>query len=349
MKRLQYILLATLSVFMFMGCEQEREPVALPGDAPILNEPSAGKSLVFDEEKATDQIKITWSDADFGFQSATTYVLQFDWANNEFKTPIDIATTNATEISLSVAELNTKMLAFGLPHSVATSVEARVMSFISPLVDTLYSETMSLQITPYEVIIIYPSIYVPGSYQAASGYTKDWDPATAPELYSLLSNNRYEGYVHFESDGGMFKFTDEPNWDLNWGDDELNGSLEKNGKDIPIPSAGYYKMNVNLNDMTYSITKTHWGAIGSATPGGWDQDTDMVYDKETKVWTVTMNLTAGDLKFRANDDWVLNYGDDKANLSLEAGGANIVIAEAGSYTITLNLSVPVYTYRIVKN
>jgi hypothetical protein len=59
------------------------------------------------------------------------------------------------------------------------------------------------------------------------------------------------------------------------------------------------------------------------------------------VWTVTLNLSANDLKVRANDILGLNFGDTGANGSLEFNGENIKVPSAGNYTITtLNLSSP---------
>jgi hypothetical protein len=249
---------------------------------------------------------------------------------------------------MTVEGMNTKLLTLGLPHSVARAVELRVMATVSPLVDTLFSGNLSLNVTPYEVVIIYPKIYVPGNYQGASGYTSDWSPDKAPSLYSLKSDNKYEGYVFLGVAAPMFKFTKDQNWTTNWGDTGLDGTLDAGGSDIPA-TTGYYKMNVNLNNLTYSVTKTDWGLIGDATPGGWDNDTNMTYDKDTKVWTVTLNLTAAKIKFRANDAWTLNYGDKGANLTLEEGGDDIVVPSAGNYTVTLDLSKAIYTYTLKKN
>lgn len=192
----------------------------------------------------------------------------------------------------------------------------------------------------------YPVIYVPGGYQAGSGYGGDWTPAQAPNLASVNSDKNYEGYVYFAA-GGSFKFTQGPNWDVNWGDNGGDGTLETNGANLSVADAGYYKINVNLNDMTYTVLKTTWGIIGSASPGGWDTDTNMEFDPETKTWTAEIDLKAGDIKFRANDGWDINYGDNGANGSLEANGSNIAIA-AGSYKISMKLGTPDYTYVIEK-
>ena len=75
----------------------------------------------------------------------------------------------------------------------------------------------------------------------------------------------------------------------------------------------------------------------------------MTYDPVANKWTITLNLVAGEIKFRANDDWAINFGDDGANKALEYGGANIAVAEDGNYTIDLILSGAVYTYKIKKN
>ena len=186
----------------------------------------------------------------------------------------------------------------------------------------------------------YPKIYVPGGYQG-------WNPAEAAQLTSKNSDNTYEGYVWFPDDQKEFKFTLGPNWDNNFGDDGANGTLEQNGANLVIPSGGFYKINVNLNDNTYTLLKTDWGLIGSATPDGWNSDQNMTYDAAKGAWTITLNLIGGqEVKFRANDDWGLNYGDDGANAILEQNGANIAIPSNGLYEINLYLDKPDYTYSI---
>src|SRR5690606_23603243 len=94
-----------------------------------------------------------------------------------------------------------------------------------------------------------------------------------------------------------------------------------------------------------------WGLIGSATPGGWDTDTDMVFDPATGLWSVTLDLIGGmEIKFRANDAWDWNNGDDESDGSLEVGAANILIADGGNYTVILDLTTPRnYTDELIVN
>jgi hypothetical protein len=123
--------------------------------------------------------------------------------------------------------------------------------------------------------------------------------------------------------------------------------LSETGPDINSP-AGYYKINVNaaVNPMTYTAVATVWGVIGDATPGGWGDETALTYNPTLRIWMGAMNLTAANIKFRANHDWGYNYGAPAGSQNLVAGGPDIAISLADVYAITLDLSHPnEYTYR----
>ncbi len=187
----------------------------------------------------------------------------------------------------------------------------------------------------------YPVLHVPGSYQG-------WDPSKNNTVIASVKNDKtYEGYLYFKDANTKFKFTEGPNWDVNYGDDGANGTLDKGGADITAAEAGYYKINVDLNTLTYTFVKTDWGIIGSGTASGWDSDQNMTYDAVTDLWTLTLDLKAGAIKFRANDGWDINYGDTGPNGILEQGGTDIAVT-AGTYAVTLKLGIPDYTYTIIR-
>ena len=348
MKKINQIFSLILLLVIFSCAKEEFEPVVGVFDPPALNDVSG--YYVLTEEKADEIFQtFTWTKADFGFPSATNYTLQIAQAGKNFEGALDLITTNALSYSITVGALNQKLLAMGIKTNVPTNFEVRVNAVVNANVQTLSSNVPVMSILPYKVVIIYPSLYLPGNYQAASGYGSDWSPNTAQQIYSVKQNDKYEGYVNMQGTGIKYKYTDEPNWDVNWGDDGLNGSLDRNGADIPIPEAGYYRIKADIKALTYSYLTTTWGLIGSATPGGWDSDQKMTYSMDTKTWSVTLNLVAGDIKFRANGAWDLNYGDNDFDGSLEENGANIPVSEAGNYTVTLNLEVGGYAYEVKKN
>lgn len=183
----------------------------------------------------------------------------------------------------------------------------------------------------------FPKIYAPGGYQG-------WDPAKATTFTSPNADGKYEGYINFK-EATEFKFTTNPDWSENFGDNGADGTLDKDGANLKV-EPGFYKINVDIPGKKYTIKKTSWGLIGSATPTGWDSDTDLKYNAATNSWDITINLVKGDAKFRANDNWDLNYGDNGANASLEENGANIAIPSDGTYIIKLFLDKPDYSYQL---
>lgn len=138
-----------------------------------------------------------------------------------------------------------------------------------------------------------------------------------------------------------FKFRANGAWDLNYGDTGKDGKLDPGGDNIANTTAGTYTIMLDLSSpLNYKYSVTQWGLIGSATAGGWDSDQNMT-PSGNNTWTITTTLSAGDIKFRANDGWDINYGGSGGNIV--AGGANITIATAGTYTITLDLVNGTYT------
>ncbi len=136
--------------------------------------------------------------------------------------------------------------------------------------------------------------------------------------------------------GDGLKFRSNNDWNYNYGDTGADGTLEPGGTNIGIAAAADYAITLDLshpNQYTYSINR--WGLIGDATPGGWGTDTQFTWDGINKVFTATLALTTtGTFKIRANGDWALNYGG--AIGSLTAGGANMTVSTAGTYTITFD-------------
>ncbi|MCP4551690.1 MAG: hypothetical protein GY834_06540 [Bacteroidetes bacterium] len=135
--------------------------------------------------------------------------------------------------------------------------------------------------------------------------------------------------------GGFFKFRGTSDWSVNYGSDAADGTLGAGAGNIPVDVEADYSITLDLshpNEYTYSANR--WGLIGDAQ-GSWDDDTDMTWDAVNNVFTTTLDLvSSGSFKFRANDDWAVNYGGDLNGLS--AGGDNITIEFDGNYTVTFD-------------
>ena len=147
----------------------------------------------------------------------------------------------------------------------------------------------------------------------------------------------YTGFMYLNQNG--FKFCTQQNRDgTNYGADFNTAG---DAADIKMTeAAGYYKVDVDLDSKSYVLTPiTTIGIIGSASPNGWDSDVDMTYvpynaeTKEPGYWEAKdITLASGEIKFRANDDWAINWGGDVN--ALTQGGDNISV-DAGTYDIKL--------------
>ncbi|MGM9477803.1 SusE domain-containing protein [Pedobacter sp. GSP4] len=267
-----------------------------------------------------------------GYVVPVTATLQFDLKGKNFATAKEYVITT-TSYAPTVNDFNTMMLALGATIGTPAQVEVRLKSGAAANAMT-YSNVITLSATPY---LASAWIYVPGNYQG-------WNPATADSLVSLTSNGTYIGIIKF--DGGNFKITPEKKWDVAYGDAGA-GAISTTGGDIASGVAGLKQVTVNMTAKTIKIEDTKvWAIIGDATPGKWDTDTDMKFINDGKgTWKVTANLTVGAIKFRQDHKWDVNLGGSGGNLT--AGGADIAVATAGNYTITLDVTGSKYT--LVKN
>ena len=74
---------------------------------------------------------------------------------------------------------------------------------------------------------------------------------------------------------------------------------------------------------SYLDLTTTWGVVGSATPNSWDgPDVPFYQTGVDNVFNAYAQLVAGEIKFRENNDWTLNYGDDGKKYSACQRGEN---------------------------
>ena len=203
-----------------------------------------------------------------------------------------------------------------------------------------YKVVVSVASHPYKIQLVstaFPTeefIYVPGNHQG-------WSPATAAALKTTKFDGVYTGYSYMD---GEFKFTKIRDWkeNLEYNTDHFstyNGAVEKGAKqggNMNCTKAGFYQIVANVMDATLTFTETSWGIIGPAQPGGWNDDTNMTYNKNEDCWETTVELAADYLKFRANDGWNIDVGGSLNDLTEK--GADIMVPEAGTYEVKLYLS-----------
>lgn len=300
-------------------------PIEASPDTVVLSTDNENESVV----------TISWPAVTYPINAPVSYAIQFD-------VPSD--TIGATAWSKSVridagedvlsksfvgTELNKIAVKLGLPEDVAGKMVLRVESTLDR---KIYSKAIAINVTPFAKQVVFGQIYMPGSYQ-------DWDINTAAAL-NAISTGIYQGYVTFPATKGLgFKFNTERNWNQFYGADANGNLMDKSDTDFQIAAAGSYQITVNLNTSKWTAVPFSWGVVGDATDGGWDNSTSMEYDHQLKIWKFKGALKIGNVKFRLNNAWTINYGsknNDEGKVYLDDPGAHY-ISEIGIYEITLSI------------
>lgn len=287
--------------------------------------------VTLDKETPDDELELlTWTSARLGYGEAITYNVTATYGDSE---PVEVA-TGLTDLrcAKTVSEWNEFFVrTMGIAEEATKDVNFTVTAYSETCTSGVPSAAVTVKVTTYKRD--FPSeeyIYVPGNHQG-------WNPATAPALWSAELNGVYSGFSTL--DGG-FKFTLQRAWGEG-GEGEYNyshftnyseGLTDGGGGNINMSTPGFYYIVADVMTGTLKATLiSSWGVIGTATPNGWDAETPLTYDAEKGCWSATIALTAGDLKFRANNSWESGIDLGGALDELVFKGGNIAITEAGNY------------------
>ncbi|MEI7964694.1 MAG: SusE domain-containing protein [Chitinophagaceae bacterium] len=288
----------------------------------------------------------SWTPSFSGYPAAVTYTLQYDSAGKNFVAPIDIAVgASIFTKGLTQGEMNVTSINSGIPAGGLGKVEYRVKA-VTAWGATTYSNVVNVTIQSYIPIL---RVYLPGGYQAATGNGGDWDPGTAPELIRDLRgpvfNSLYYIYIYIPA-GSEFKVTVGRSWAVNYGGS--GGVLSSGGANFSVASAGFYRISVNITNMTYNITTGRMGFVGGATGAGWNPPnvfpTYAMGNAATNLFVGLSNFTSGGWKMIDNSSWnngsnavdeTRSYGTPNGDGgTLETNGSNFNdYASAGRYRV----------------
>jgi len=171
-----------------------------------------------------------------------------------------------------------------------------------------------------------------------------WSMATA---LSSSGVDLWSGNVTL-TDGGLQFYADEGV--AIWGGMDFPAGTATDANDTIPATAGLYAVTFNSRTLEYNFAAVPVygtvGIIGDATPGGWDEDTDMEHDgSDPSAWKLRIILTDGEAKFRADNDWVDNWGAGTFPTgTAERDGANIPVT-AGEYLVTFNSFTLAYEFK----
>lgn len=246
-----------------------------------------------------------WTPSFKGYSGGITYSVQYDSSGKNFGSPQEMAAgASILTKAMTQGDFNTAALNEGVAGGTQGRIEFRIKA-VTAGGAVAYSNIIPIIINTYVNTI---RLYLPGSYQAATGNGTDWTPADAPELIrdtrSTALNKLYYTYVYLPANT-EFKITPARNWNTAYGDGG-NGSLSASGGNIKVANAGVYRISVDLAAMKYDIRAGRMGFVGAAVGAGWNPPN--VFPNYAMGFGGT-NLFVGITDFTVDGWKMLDYND----------------------------------------
>ena len=350
------LLAGLLTTGLFTSCEQDLpDNIAKAGPLAL----TASKTTIELNQKVAlnEAFGLTWTTGTNRSSGASiSYLIQIDKKGNNFSKAISQDMGKGIYAkSIAVGELNDSLLIrWGCTPGTATDLEARVISTVysTPTINDT-SAVITISVKPYQPVT--KTLYLYGS---ASPKGTDLNnalrltPQTDPTIFV------YQGALN----AGTLKFITTlgqivPSYNLGADSTKIISRTLVSQADnlFTVRSAGVYRIEVSLLDLSVSIAKINFPAYsevylaGTAAPNGTD------YTKATKltqsltnpfIFTYQGVLKAGSFKFPVNTNADGNQDifmrtDDTHFYTHQGGTAGDdqwTITKKGFYTITLNQS-----------
>lgn len=347
MKKLFYTIIAFAGILAASCSTDEDKLVFDPSSsvAPTLGT-LAGTTLSSDGADLTFE----FTQPKYNVDAGVLYALYASDSQDFGKQEKLSATIGGTTVTVKQSALNSVILNLGGEPGAEFTVYLRLDSWLATNKNTAVesslarSGVLSATFVPYSQLIldkdVYDHVWVMGDY---SGWSHD----KAQLLYNYSKDgNIFTGVVDFDDKAASgIKFTGAASWDEatgNWGtanpDDAseaasvtlLNGSNDN----IMCYAKRFYKFTLDKKALV--LTK-EWGAdkIGVVgTINNWAApDVEMAFNKDYLRFWVDLEVTGDqEIKFRADEDWVYNWGADA-----KSGGDNIKVG-TGKYRVYLDLN-----------
>ncbi len=377
--------LVSTIAFLFFACKKD-DPGLLLKNGTFFTSGSVGLSatpstpLVLDSTSGGSKTAVTlnWPAVDFGASVAVTYTLQIDSINDNFVKPTTYSMASGLTKTFTMGDFNTLAQNLGLTPGTAGQIKARVKADVNQSngvatsVPTVYSNTLTITVTPYSTIPkpIYP---VPaGLYLVGDATAGGWNnPVPVPtQVFTQIDANTF-GIVAQLTGGGQFLVLPvNGDWShkyaITGAGNPAGGAFvpDANNNMVGPTTTGLYKIVMDFVKGTYTITPAVAGAIptalflvGDATAGGWNNPVPVPSQQFTRISsgeykiTIALSSAGSYLWLPVNGDWTHKYGGSSKTggavlFDSAVPGSNTPAPSAnGTYTIDVNFFSNLYTVK----
>lgn len=347
------------------SCEDDNSLVITEGTAQFrIIAPADGDAIFLDKDYPNNPaLTVSWEDAVYnGTQTQVSYSVEVDKDGDNFDSPYVLGTSTGNSLTFKVSEVNTAAATIGLAPNALGTMNVRIKATIGTVgSEAMVSNVVNYSVTPY-LSYLFKDYFLVGA-ATAPGWNNN---NNNPPLWRNPSNtSQYEYTGYFVGGGapnGQFKVLEtlglwQPQWGTNDGSAQ-SGSLAGNpvtqsgdpGEFTITGGSGYYKFSINMatGTRTYSITPytgstattyTVVGMIGTAA-GGWADSNQINMTplaSDPHIWYANnVALANGELKFRADNAWTVNWGGDTEYSGTGTQGGPNVPVTGTTYNVWFN-------------
>lgn len=338
----KFAALSSIGLLMLSACKKDGALVTSNGGkAGTLTASTTTPNL--DKTKLSDPtpvVNFSFTSANYGFDASVTNTLQIDPVGDNWAKPTSVTLGNKVNTQgYSVADFNNMLLKLNLPAGVASQVNVRVVHTISADVAPVYSNVVTLTVTPFNLT---SWLYVAGAYEGWANPGPQED-----SLVSVTGNGVYTGIINFTAGNNQFLVLPAKNWNHKYATNDAQGTTSSTVKyDGPnnfyAPStAGYYQVTININTNTISFVAVDYYSVTGSAVGGWGVDTPMKFINDGNNTWIAKNvpMTVAEYKFRQDNAWTNSWGPGATPGTAVSSGAtgdgNFQVTTAGNYNLTL--------------
>lgn len=361
-KTIKKLMIGILSVAVFAGCQKVPDLPLYENGTPVTL--TANKTAVspVPADSLTNVISFTWTDPDYKQDSTLyKYVLEVDSSGRNFAKESIKIVTGAMTTSLTGKELNNILLNYGFSLGTPHDIDVRVTSSYGNNNEAYKSNVLKIRVTPYNdpsvLTTVNTSVTVAMATASQLSNTFNWSRSfngyAGTVTYTLQYDSATKNFVApLEIPVGAGLYTKA----LTQG--EMNetaltsgipggttGKVEYRIKATTAQGAVSYSNVVNVTIASYVPILRFYlpGGYQAATGNGgnWDPGTapelirDIRSSAMNQLYYIYMYMPAGaEFKVTQGRSWDINYGGSGGNLS--SGGANLTVATAGFYRISID-------------
>lgn len=251
----------------------------------------------------------SWTPSFPGYSGAINYVLEFDSAGKNFASAQTMAVGTGLTKTLTIGEVNAMALNEGIAGGATGKIEYRIKATTAQGA-VAYSNVVPVTIQAY---IPFYRMYIVGSVNG-------WDINNPWEIISDKAAGRW-GKVFYTyaklNAGDAFLFVKTPgDWNSKHGSTGGSGAVHDigapgSGGDFVVPTAGIYRLTIDLNANKVYIQPKQVGVVGNMQ--GWDP-ANPIYGglvKRDQFLIITPSSGTDAFKFHDGPAWD-NSAPDKA-------------------------------------